>query len=392
MLLVATAVGLFFYEDHEATQLTVIAVFVTYAAVVLVDTIWRVMLAPFLPGCRLMDLSDQDARKLYRWLTVSSSFGLIGASFSYWVEGLGLPREMYVLITVVLMAVTVLSLLLLIRANRQAISGVILGGRKKSDLNWLNRGIAVLWAPLGSLYLLFAWSEISFRLIMGIEGGPGRLLVPYVTLIVAMSVYAGTIYAIERVFARQRQVDAVNAASRAAESAEAEDMLATRPQPDPADASWSAEDPIQRAGDGPDHDGGDDGGDDGDEEGGSGRLMMDLPEGGRPAARGPGMYTLEDLGPARCITGRHGRLRLYHDAVLARDGFPGRTPACTIPSAEILQVAFIGYIIFHANPDLARPQDRGRGGQCLVKSREMKVAARGLRAWRRCCPCCATSF
>ena len=92
-VVIAGAVGLFFYEDHQATQLTVITVFATYAAVVQIDTIWRMALAPFLPGCRLPEIGDDEARRLYRWLTLASGFGVIASAFCYWVLGLGLARE-----------------------------------------------------------------------------------------------------------------------------------------------------------------------------------------------------------------------------------------------------------------------------------------------------------
>ncbi len=329
VVLIATAVGLFFYEDHEETQLTVITVFGTYAAVTLVDTTWRVILAPFLPGCRLVDLGDADARRLYRWLTVSSGFGVISSAFCYWVLGLGLPREMHVLVTVLLMAVTVSLFLALIKANALAISGVILGGRSPAEANWLSRVTAVLWAPLGALYLLVTWADLSFRLIMGIEGGPARLLVPYVTLIAGVAVYAGTIYVIERVFARQRQVDQVNAAARDAEVAE---MQAAN------DARWEA-----RADDAMAADGGD--GSDGDEGGGPLREPVALAPG--LAARGPGMHTMEDL--ARRVASLFALGAFVYVLTLFWFGLGALSNNPWVGTLlELLQVAFLGYIAFHA--------------------------------------------
>ena len=135
--LIAAAVGLFFYADHEAAQLTVITVFATYVTVVLTDTIWRMVLAPFLPGCRLPEIGDSDARRLYRWLTLASSFGIIASAFSYWVLGLGLPREVHVLVTVLLTLATVTLFLMVIRANRATIRGMILSGRSRAEESWM---------------------------------------------------------------------------------------------------------------------------------------------------------------------------------------------------------------------------------------------------------------
>ena len=318
MVVVATAVGLFFYEDHEATQLTVLAVFATFAAVTLVDTVWRVVLAPYLPKCRLPELTDADARRLYRWLTVGSGFAMISSAFCYWVLWLGLPREVHVLVTLVLMTATLGLFLMLIQANAAAISGVILGGRMPGRANWLSRATALLWAPLGALYLLVTWGDLGFRLIIGIEGGPSRLLVPYVTLIAGITVYASTIYVIERVFARQRQIDALNAAERTAMGGE--------------DAAW--------------HDsGGDDTGETASDDEGGPQERIQLSA--IPGAGGPGMHTMEDLARRVASLFAFGTFVYTLTLFWAGSGFLTGNPWVGT-AFEILQVAFLGYIVFHA--------------------------------------------
>jgi small-conductance mechanosensitive channel len=317
VVLIAGMVGLFFYEQHQATQLTVITVFATYAAVLMIDTIWRMALAPFLSGCRLPEMSDRDARRLYRWLTVCSGFGVIASAFCYWVEGLGLPREVHVLVTVLLMLVTVALFLALIRANHATISGVILSGQPRGRANWMSRAVAALWAPLGSLYLVFTWADLSFRLIMGIEAGPVRLLVPYVTLIAAMVVYAGTIYAIERVFNREARIRAVNA------EAEARRLAAERAAS--ADASE---------------------GEEVDDEGGAGEHITLGGDAVSPP-RGSSMRTMEDL--ARRVASLFAFGAAAYALTLFWVGSEFLSGNAVLKVAfDLMEVLFLGYIVFHA--------------------------------------------
>ena len=327
-VVIATVVGLIFYNDHQATQLTVITVFVTYAAVLQVDIIWRMALAPFLPGCRLPEISDDDARRLYRWLTVSSSFGIIASAFCYWVEGLGLAREVHVLVTVLLMLATVVLFLLLIRTNRATIRGMILSGRPGASASWLSRVGAALWAPLGSLYLIFTWGDLSFRLIMGIEGGPARLAVPYGTLIAAMVVYAGTIYAIERVFNREHRIHAINAEAEARRLAEERSA---------ASADTTMGGPPEMASPS----------DERDDEGGAGE-QIELGGGNIAPMRNSGMRTMEDL--ARRVASLFALGAAVYALALFWVGFDFLSGSVVLNTGlDLLQIMFIGYIVFHAS-------------------------------------------
>lgn len=312
-LLVAAAVGLFFYEDDQATQMTVIIIFATYAAVVLVDTIWRMVLAPFLPGCRLPDIGDADARRLYRWLTVSSGFGIVAAAFCFWIEGLGLPREVYVLVTVLLTLATVVLFVLLIRANHATVCGIILSGRSRAEASWISRAGAAFWAPLASLYLIVTWGDLSFRLIMEIEGGPARLLMPFTALIASLVVYAGTVYLIERVFGQQRRIGLADAGA---------ESRGTAGEPPPsADAGTENFDAVE---------GSDDGG-----------------EGGAAPVRSPGMRTMEDL--ARRVASLFALGAAVYALALFWVGTDFLTRNVVLNTGlDVLQVSFVGYIVFHA--------------------------------------------
>jgi len=309
VIAIAAAVGLFFYEEHGATQLTVIVIFGVYAAVMLSDTIWRMVLAPFLPRFRLPAIGDGAARRLYRWLTYTTSFGITASAFSYWMLELGLPREVHVLVTLLMTLVTVVLLLAAIRAEGATVSEMLLGGRARGEATWLQRAGVALWSPLFSLYLIGTWGDLAFRLIMGIEAGASRLLAPYLTLIAALLVYAVLVYAIERVFERQRRIRALNAGAETA---------IVMPETTAADA---------------------------DDEGGAGERMVLVAAPLPP--RGRGLVTLEDL--ARRVAALLALGTAAYALVAFWAGARVFIESAFLETAlDLLQVCFVGYVVFEA--------------------------------------------
>ncbi|MEM1385004.1 MAG: mechanosensitive ion channel family protein [Pseudomonadota bacterium] len=329
ILVVSTAigVGLPFYEEHDATLLTVVIVFATYFLISLIDTIWRMALAPFLPRYRLVHLTDPEARRLYRWLSAVSAVSVSGSAFCYWVQGLGLPREVHVLVTVTLTLLTIVLLLATMRANLGAINRIITAGRERGEVSWMTLLVVNLWPLAGAGYLLFAWGELVFRLVMGVEAGPERLLVPYALLLLGLMIYAATMYVIERIFQRQRQIRAINAEANLSAEAEAQQRSVEEAR-------------AAAAGDSADVDG------DGDDEG---AVRPTGAENGKPPPFRPerGMRTMEDL--ARRVAslfavgaGAYFLLRYW-----GGDAFFATNSAFDLVQ-DLIDVVFVGYVVFHA--------------------------------------------
>ncbi|MEL7173049.1 MAG: hypothetical protein AAFN05_08825, partial [Pseudomonadota bacterium] len=222
-LSVAVATGLFFYDDHPETLLTAITVFGSYAAVMIVHSVWRITLAPFLPQYRIPYIEDAPARALYRWIVLSSIVAIIGAAFAFWVEGIGLPREILVIVTAAVTLLTLALLLATMRVNHAAITGIMIGDRRGRPMTWLQQGVSAAWAPAAAIYLIVSWADLVFRLVMGADAGPERLMIPFFVIVVGALVYAVVIYVVERIFDRQRRIRDVNARAAArAEAAEAD--------------------------------------------------------------------------------------------------------------------------------------------------------------------------
>ena len=330
-LFVATALGLVFYQEHEATAVTVIIVFATYGTVMMVDTLWRMAVAPYLSEYRLPAIGDAEARSLYRWLSTISAFGLVSMAFCYWMQALGLAVEAHNAIIIVLSFATIALIFAMIRVHRRSITGVFMAGKTRETASWPALLAATLWAPAVMAYLLFTWGDMSFRLIMGIEQGPFRLAVPYVILMSGLLVYAVASYVIERVFARNREIAAINAeldAQRAAEEA--------------ADDARLKAEIMAAAGDATDVDG------DGDEESG-GIRQQEEPDRNLSifAQPRPGMQTMEDLARRTASIFAVGAvgyalIRFWGGATVFED-----IPALGM-AEDLIDTLFVGYIVFHA--------------------------------------------
>ena len=323
---VAGAVGLVYYDGHEATLTTALAIFMAYGAIHLVDAIWRMALCPFLPNYRIPHLGEHEARRLYRWLTVLSGFGVVTTAGTLWLREIGVPREAYVLATILAATGVVLGLMAAIRTNHRAVCGVISAGQPRGARSWLTVTVVRLWAPLAALYLVAALGKLGFDLVMGVETGMERLIVPYLVLIVGLIVYAGVNYLIERVFSARRAIARLNRESRAAEDGAARDRLMA----EAGDEQFGA---AEAEGEG-------------EEEEGSASAIRSLAE--PPAMRpGPGMKTFEDLARrvasllalgtgAWVLLWSWGGLELFGETMLF--GIAG----------DVIDILLVGYVAFHA--------------------------------------------
>ena len=326
----ATAVGLVFYQEHASTTLTVIIVFATYWLVMVIDTIWRMTIAPYLSEYRLPHIEDEPARALYRWLSAISGFGITSMAFGYWMQALGLAVQVHTAIIILLSLGTIVLAAMMIRVHRRTISGILLSGKKRDEVSWPTLIASTLWAPAVLIYLVFTWGDMSFRLIMGIEQGPFRLAVPYVILMAGLLVYALASYVIERFFARNREIRAINA-----------ELAAQRAAEDAAEAAKLKAAIMNAAGDAADVDG------DGDEEGGGIRPREPDRNLGIFANHRPGMQTMEDLARRTASIFAVGAV-MY--ALIRFWGGPSvfeKIPALGIAEG-LVDTAFLGYIAYHA--------------------------------------------
>ncbi|MEM7422709.1 MAG: mechanosensitive ion channel family protein [Pseudomonadota bacterium] len=326
---IASAIAVFFDQDHRATELTVLYVFGAYAAIQLVDTTWRMVLAPYLSEYRLLAVEDAPARRLYAWLSSAATLGIATMTFTFWMRAVGLPEEMLTAMTVGLSLGPISILIAMIWVHRSTISRAIRGGRARSDSSRLALVASVLWAPIAVAYILFTWGANSFRLIMGVETDPISLIAPYGIVLGGLILYAVAAFLIEWLFARTRRIAAINL------------HLDEQRRQEEEEADLRLREAIRKNADGAtDMDG------DLDEEGG-GAIITPADEPTRLVRPRRGMKTLEELALRAASLFALGAV-IY--SIVRYWGGPDvfeRIPGFAL-AEDLIDTIFVGYLIFHA--------------------------------------------
>ena len=343
----AATVGLFYHNGHEATLNTVLIIFGGYAALMVIDTFWRMIACPYLPDYRIPAIDSSEARRLYRWLLYVSGIGVVSIGFCYWVNALGLPRTVHLLFTIGLSLVTVVAILTMMRANRGTINRIILDGQQRHEVSWVTLLTLRLWGPIGTVYLLATLCKLTVDMVLTGTSDPFGLVVPYLVLLAGLVVHALSNYAIERIFARSRAIEALNAGQEApgpATEPHGPAGVSSRPaQLSPVRVAFDAETADEKG-----HDGDTDAGPDGDADGeGGGPVEVPEPPRARLFRPGRGMRSFEDL--ARRVAslfaiGAGAYALLYHwggPELFAETMLIG-------VAEDLIDLVFVGYVAFHA--------------------------------------------
>ena len=212
-MMVAYALGSVFYGaiEDSALQYTATLVNVGYFSARFVAGVWRMILSPYLSQYRIPRMTDQDARRLHLWLCTVVTSGFFVMLFGAWIRELGVNNELNVFITLSLSFVILLLNVLLVFINKRAISQSLLNGVQERAASWPVRFLVHTWVPLVLLYLVFAWGELAYDLVLGLNPGVPLIAGAYGILTVVLVVYGVINYFIERGFARARAIRAINA-------------------------------------------------------------------------------------------------------------------------------------------------------------------------------------
>ncbi len=231
---VAYVLGLAIFGALEDTamQFTVTLINIGYFVCRLAAGLWRMILSPFLTQYRIPIFNDRDAKTLHRWLWGLASFDTIAILFGIWIGELGLNYDVYAFIASLMSAVIVLLNILMVVVNRRAISNALRHGKRVEDCSIISRFLSRVWLPVVIFYVLFAWVELTYDLVLANPSSIPLIAGAYGILVSIIVVYGVINFAIERGFARARQIRHINAL-REAQRVEEEDRL---DEPDTVDA------------------------------------------------------------------------------------------------------------------------------------------------------------
>jgi small-conductance mechanosensitive channel len=318
-LVIAAGLCFAIIGDHRATLVTVGIVLSSWAIYVLVDTVWRMAISPYLSEYRIPRMTDQHARRLYIWASVTAAVSIAGQGYGGWLKAIGAAPEIHAASSAALGLVALAIAVALVWANRAAISGAILGGRARSEASWLSSIASMFWAPLATVYLVAAWAQGAVRLVLGLDQAIPLLAGAFMTVMAGLVVYAVSVFSVEKLFERARQRKTrITTPDDVVEEARAEggDM------------------------------GGEDGGD-GDDEGGPAERRRSTPPPLIEHGRGHRMHSFEDLAQRAAAIFAAGvafwlLAQIWGGAEVFADGAPLDF------MQDIVDKLFIGYVSFHA--------------------------------------------
>jgi len=199
--------------EDSAMQFTVTLINIGYFTARVAAALWRMILSPFLSQYRIPNLSDRDARRLHRWLWIIALIDIVAILFGIWIGELGLNYDVYAFFASGLSAFVVLVNILLVLVNHRIISVALRKGRPMAQCSLLVRFLSKVWAPFAILYVMFAWVELTYDLVLGNPSSIPLIAGAYGILLCIILVYGVINFVIERSFARARAMRRLNALS-----------------------------------------------------------------------------------------------------------------------------------------------------------------------------------
>ena len=196
--------------DDTAMQFTVTVIYTAYFASRVVAGIWRMVLSPYLSQYRIPNFTDRTAKKLHNWLWILFVVDIWSLNFSIWIAELGLNYDVYAVMSSSLSLFLVILNVTMVVMNFGAITNAILNGREINDVPTASRVVAKAWAPIVIFYVVFAWFELTYELVLELPSSIPLIAGAYGILMSIIVVYGVINYLIERFFQRARALKELN--------------------------------------------------------------------------------------------------------------------------------------------------------------------------------------
>ena len=196
--------------EDPALQFTVGIVNTAYFLSRVVAGLWRMILSPYLAQYRIPLLSTKDARRLHYWLVALGTFDIFRLLFTMWIKELGLNYDVYVFMASLLGAAVVLANILMVAVNYRPLSNAIRQGQPREDCSVIVKSLSTVWAPAVMIYMIYAWFQVTFELVLGNPPQVPLIAGAYSILLSILVVYGVINFVIERSFQRARAIRDLN--------------------------------------------------------------------------------------------------------------------------------------------------------------------------------------
>jgi small-conductance mechanosensitive channel len=196
--------------QDTAMQFTVTLINVAYFSCRFAAALWRMILAPVLTQYRIPFFTDKDAKRLHRWLWGMATLDICTILFGIWIGELGLNYDVFAFLASVMSAFVVIMNILLVLVNRKAINNALRHGKPLIECSLIVRLLCYSWAPAVVIYVIFAWVQLTYDLVLDNPSSIPLIAGAYGILISIIVVYGVINYVIERGFSRARAIRRLN--------------------------------------------------------------------------------------------------------------------------------------------------------------------------------------
>ncbi|WP_187429390.1 hypothetical protein ROLI_031690 [Roseobacter fucihabitans] len=211
-MLVAYILGALIFGplEDKGMQFTVSVINTAYFACRLVANLWRMVLSPYLEQYRIPVMSTRDATRLHTWLWTLGTVDICAILFGVWIGELGLNYDVYAFLYSLMSAIVVLLNIVMVLVNRAAISSAMRNGKPAGEVSWALKFVTMIWAPLVIGYVIFAWMELTYDLVLGHPSSIPLIAGAYSIVMSIIVVYGVINFTIERSFQRARALRDLN--------------------------------------------------------------------------------------------------------------------------------------------------------------------------------------
>ena len=203
---VAILVALVFDQDHDPSRATILVIIIcwvfywVFRAVILFNII-----AHDAPNHRMINLNDEDARKMQFETRNSIVLVIIALGFCTWMEWLGLNEDIHKLFLIGAMLLAVIIFIYLTVRHARPLKGIVLGSGEPGLKPGWRRLLATATPTLIVVYLLVAWVISSGRTIMELPSAMVLIAAPSIAFFVGIGVYGLLLILIDRTYIARRK-------------------------------------------------------------------------------------------------------------------------------------------------------------------------------------------
>ncbi|MEX0347003.1 MAG: mechanosensitive ion channel family protein [Rhizobiaceae bacterium] len=213
---VAMIVAIILDYGHEPSRATIFILVVAFSSYwIFRAAILFNIIAHDLPKHRMINLNDEDAKMIqYSWRN-SMVAVIIFFSITAWFDALNIDREIYKLMLLVSMTLTVLTFGYLTYRHRVPFVGVLLGAGEPATKPAWRRAFANSWHWITFAYLAVAWVISVYRTVLDLPSATILVAAPVIAFLGGVGAYGVVLLIIDKTYqARQRRFDVKVALAR----------------------------------------------------------------------------------------------------------------------------------------------------------------------------------